>query len=251
MLDEVYATPMSAGHPVPGHRLRDGGARQGRRQLLPGHEDLVHQRDGGGMRGRPAMTSHAWLTRSATTSASAAGSSAPASGSAAAACPRTSARSRRPPAELGVVRWLDFLLEVDRVNMGRRERWSTGPRRWARLISAVRSRCWVRRSSRTPTTCGTPRRSRCRASLQGGARAGHRSRRPSRTRRASGWTCTSPTPRSRRQTGADVVLLVNRSRRRTVRPISHALGDVVATERMLERPRYVPGAGPLAGGGRQ
>ena len=34
------------------HRLPDRGAGQGQRERLPGHEDLLHQRDGGGLRDR-------------------------------------------------------------------------------------------------------------------------------------------------------------------------------------------------------
>ncbi len=38
-------------HPGGGHRLRDRRAGQGRRQRLLGHQDLLHQRDGRGLRG--------------------------------------------------------------------------------------------------------------------------------------------------------------------------------------------------------
>ena len=44
------------GHPGRRHRLRDRRAGQGRRQRLPGHQDLVHQRDGRGLRGRRTPT---------------------------------------------------------------------------------------------------------------------------------------------------------------------------------------------------
>ena len=39
------------GHPAHRHRLRHRPAGQGRGQLLPGHQDLVHQRDGRALRG--------------------------------------------------------------------------------------------------------------------------------------------------------------------------------------------------------
>ena len=83
----------------PGRRHRPGHRRagQGRRELVPRHEDLVHQRDGRGAR-RPGPTSDPRRRASATTTASAASSSTPASGSAAGACPRTSARSWPAPA---------------------------------------------------------------------------------------------------------------------------------------------------------
>ena len=38
-------------HAGGGHRLRDRRAGQGRRERLPGHQDLLHQRDGRGLRG--------------------------------------------------------------------------------------------------------------------------------------------------------------------------------------------------------
>ena len=90
----------TAGHrdAAPGHRLRHRRAGQGRRQRLPGHQDLVHQRHGRGLRGRRRATSSSSPTRSATTTGSGASSSTPASASAAAACPRTSARSWPAPA---------------------------------------------------------------------------------------------------------------------------------------------------------
>lgn len=39
------------GHPVPGHRLPDGRTGQDLRQLVPRHQDLLHQRHGRGLRG--------------------------------------------------------------------------------------------------------------------------------------------------------------------------------------------------------
>ena len=42
---------LAARHPAGGHRLRDRRAGQGGRQLLPRHEDLLHQRDGRAVRG--------------------------------------------------------------------------------------------------------------------------------------------------------------------------------------------------------
>ena len=77
-----------------GHRLRHRRAGQGRRQRLPRHQDLLHQRDGRGLRGRRRRRHPARPRASATTRGSATGSSRPGSASAAAACPRTSAPSR-------------------------------------------------------------------------------------------------------------------------------------------------------------
>ena len=98
LLDEVYAAPLATGTPAPGHRLRHRRAGQGRRQRVPGHQDLVHQRHGRGLRGRRRRRRPSSPTRSATTTGSGASSSTPASASAAAACPRTSARSWPAPA---------------------------------------------------------------------------------------------------------------------------------------------------------
>ena len=50
--------------PRRGHRLRHRRAGQGRRQRVPGHQDLLHQRRRRGVRGRPARTSSTWPTRS-------------------------------------------------------------------------------------------------------------------------------------------------------------------------------------------
>ena len=98
LLDEVYAAPLAAGTPRAGHRLRHRRAGQGLRQRVPGHQDLLHQRHGRGLRGRRRRRRPSWPTRSATTTGSGASSSTPASASAAAACPRTSARSWPAPA---------------------------------------------------------------------------------------------------------------------------------------------------------
>ena len=76
----------------------DVRAGEDRRQRLPRDEDLVHQRDGRGLRGRRRRR-HAARRRDRPRRADrAASSSAPASASAAAACPRTSARSWPAPA---------------------------------------------------------------------------------------------------------------------------------------------------------
>ena len=60
-------------------------------ERVPGHQDLLHQRDRRACARRPVRTSPCSPTRSATTSASAGSSSTRGSASAAAACPRTSA----------------------------------------------------------------------------------------------------------------------------------------------------------------
>ena len=88
-------------HAGRGHRLRDRRAGQGRRQRVPGHQDLVHQRDGRGLRGdrrrrrRPRRLDRVRRAHRPPLPA------APASASAAAACPRTSGRSCTAPASSG------------------------------------------------------------------------------------------------------------------------------------------------------
>ena len=91
-------TRSPTGMPVVVDRLRHGRAGQDRRERLPRHEDLLHQRDGRGVRGGRRRRRRTWRRRSATTTGSGASSSAPASASAAAACPRTSGRSWPAPA---------------------------------------------------------------------------------------------------------------------------------------------------------
>ena len=51
LLREVYASRSRGRHSLHGHRLRHRRAGQGRGERLPRHQDLVHQRDGRGLRG--------------------------------------------------------------------------------------------------------------------------------------------------------------------------------------------------------
>ena len=51
LLDEVYAPIVGARHPAGGHRLRHRGDGEDGGQLVPGHQDLLHQRDGRAVRG--------------------------------------------------------------------------------------------------------------------------------------------------------------------------------------------------------
>ena len=98
LLDEVYAAPLATGTPrlVTDYATAELVKVVGQR--VPGHQDLVHQRHGRGLRGHRRGRRPSSPTRSATTTASGASSSTPASASAAAACPRTSARSWPGPA---------------------------------------------------------------------------------------------------------------------------------------------------------
>ena len=112
---------IEAGAPGGGHRPRHRRAGQGRRQLVPGHQDLLHQRDGRGLRGDRRRRRRAGRRRWRTTSASAAGSSSRGSASAAAACPRTSGRSCTGPRSSAPGRRCRFLREVDAINQRRRE----------------------------------------------------------------------------------------------------------------------------------
>ena len=97
-LREVYAPLHRRRHPGGRHRPGHRRAGQGRRERVPGHQDLLHQRDGRGLRGDRRRRDEALARRCRTTPGSAAGSCTPGSASAAAACPRTSARSWPGPA---------------------------------------------------------------------------------------------------------------------------------------------------------
>ena len=94
----LRAPILEAGTPVRRHRLRDRRAGEGRRQRVPRHEDLVHQRDGRGVRGDRRRRDQARRGARRTTTRIGRRSSTPASASAAAACPRTSAPSWPAPA---------------------------------------------------------------------------------------------------------------------------------------------------------
>ena len=111
---------LEPGRPADRHRLRDRRAGQGRRERVPGHQDLLHQRLRRGHRGRRRRHHAPWPTRSATTPASGASSSTPASASAAAACPRTSAPCRPAPASSAWTRRCASSHEVDQINLRRR-----------------------------------------------------------------------------------------------------------------------------------
>ena len=90
---------VAEGTPVRRHRLPDRRAGEDRRQLLPRHQDLLHQRHGRGLRGRRRRRRASWPRRIGYDDRI--GAQVPAgraSASAAAACPRTSAPSWPGPA---------------------------------------------------------------------------------------------------------------------------------------------------------
>ena len=109
-------------HPGRGHRLRDRRAGQGRRQRLPRHQDLVHQRDGRGVRGDRRRRHARCRGARRTTPGSAAGSCTPASASAAAACPRTSGPSWPGPGSSASTRRCRSCTRSTRSTMRRRAR---------------------------------------------------------------------------------------------------------------------------------
>ncbi len=86
------------GHPAHRHRLRDRAARQGRRELVPRDQDLVHQRDGRAVRGDRRRRHQPRRRDRARRAHRSPVPQRRASASAAAACPRTSGRSWRAPA---------------------------------------------------------------------------------------------------------------------------------------------------------
>ena len=122
LLDEVYASRAGRRHPAGGHRLPDRGAGQGGGERVPGHQDLLHQRDGRGLRGqrrRRHQTRRRDRPRRPDRPAS---SSTPGSGSAAAACPRTSARSWPGPASWAPATRSASCRRSTQINMRRRVR---------------------------------------------------------------------------------------------------------------------------------
>ena len=151
--------PAGARNSAGRHRLRDRRAGQGRGELLPGHQDLLHQRDGRGLRGQRRRRHASSPTRSATTPGSAAASSTPVSASAAAACPRTSGPSWPGPANSAPTRRWPSSARSTRSTCAAGSGWSTWPGSSAAdRSSAGGSPCWGWRSSPTATTSATPRR---------------------------------------------------------------------------------------------
>ena len=149
--------PLADGRARAGHGPGDGRAGQGRGQLLPGHQDLVHQRHGGGVRDRRAPTSPGWPRRWAMTSGSAGQFLSAGLGFGGGCLPKDIRAFRR-----------------DRERPGRRTRSSACSARWTRSTWPPRagdrpgpggggrltrrasgSRCSASRSSRTATTSGT------------------------------------------------------------------------------------------------
>ena len=179
------------------HRLRDRRARQGVRQRVPRHEDLVHQRHGRDRRGhrrrrhparrrdrprrphRPPLPQRRHRLRRRL----------PAEGHPRVHGPRRRAR----PGES-----LAFLAEVDAINLRRRERVVDAGRRARRRCRGLRrSPCSASPSSPTPTTCAT----RPPSTSPGGCTASaptSRDSTPRRTSRPRGSlpsSTTRPTPR--------------------------------------------------------
>ena len=128
-LREVYATALDARHPGRRDRLRHRRAGQGRRQRVPRHQDLVHQRDGRGVRGDRRRRRRSSPTRIGHDDRIGAQvpqrrprlrRRLPAQGHPRVHGPGGRAR-RRPGAA--------FLHEVDAINLRRRVAWSTAPAR--------------------------------------------------------------------------------------------------------------------------
>ena len=171
VLNQVYAKALADGTPLVVTDYTDRPAGQGRGELVPGHQDLLHQRDGRAVRGHRRRRRRSWPTRSATTPGSAAGSSNAGLGFGGGCLPKDIRAFMARAGELGVDQALTLPAR------GRRDQpappgrgWSTWPARSAAArSSAAGSPCSERRSSPTATTCGTrppstwPRRCRSRA----------------------------------------------------------------------------------------
>ena len=122
MLRAAFRPVLRGGRPRGGHRPGDVGAGQGGGQLVPGDQDLLHQRDGRGVRGDRRGRVGPGRRRWRTTTGSVGVSSSPDWVSAAAACPRTSGRSRTGPRSSACGDAVGFLHDVDAINRRRRER---------------------------------------------------------------------------------------------------------------------------------
>ncbi len=109
-------------HPGGRHRLRDRRAGQGRRERLPGHQDLLHQRDGGGLRGHRRRRRRPRRRDRATTRGSAAAFLNAGIGFGGGCLPKDIRAFVHRAGELGVEDAMSFLREVDDVNQRQRGR---------------------------------------------------------------------------------------------------------------------------------
>ena len=152
---------IDAGIAADRHRLRHRRAGQERRQRVPGHQDLLHQRHGRGLRGGRRRRGRARRGARPTTRGSAAASCGAGLGFGGGCLPKDIRAFMARAGELGVDQALTFL------QRGRRDQhapprpaWSSSPARQCdgSLPRQADRGAGAPRSSRTPTTCATPPR---------------------------------------------------------------------------------------------
>ena len=193
------------------HRHRDRRDGQARLQRVPGHEDLVHQRDRQRLRGDRRRRASRSPAASASTTASARSSCRPGIGFGGSCFPKDVTALKQLAGNSGY----HFQL-LNAGHRGQRAPEAPGHRQAAEAPRArwwaSGSRCSASPSSRTPTTCARRRRSCSRARLQadGRARRAPTTRSPRARRASSSAASSSPTgarvrPRRRRGRARDRV----------------------------------------------
>ncbi len=139
-----------------GHRPADRRAGQGRRELVPGHQDLLHQRDGGGLRGDRRRRADLLAKALAYDDRIGGRFLKPGLGFGGGCLPKDIRAFMHRAEELGVGQAVAFLREVDAINNRRRQRTVDLVRELAGgELDGVRVAAWARRSSPTPTTSAT------------------------------------------------------------------------------------------------
>ena len=227
-------------HPAGRHRPRDRRAGQGRGQLVPGHQDLVHQRDGRGLRGDRRRRRRSSPTRIGHDARIGRRFLSAGLGFGGGCLPKDIRAFMARAGELGVDQALTFLREVDDDQpCAAAPAWSTWPASCCGGVarSASGSPCSARRSSPTATTSATRPRSTSPRQLHDAGRRGRASttrRRCDNARAPLPDAAPTPTTSMEACRGADLVLhLTEWQRVPRARP-GRSSAPVVAQHRLLD-----------------